>query len=253
MQRTQSNPVFHRTAPGVAMTAAPEATERLPFTIRVVENEGDLFKAIRVRHAAYARHVPALAETLQRPESVDFDRNVTVFLAESKLDGTPLGTARIQTNDHGPLAVEQSVVLPAYMQGDKLAEVTRLGVEGGRIGRLVKVALVKACFQYCEKNGVSWAVAAGRAPIDQQYADLLFKDLYPDTGFIPLQHAGGIPHRVMAFEIASGHARWTEAKHPLLNFFSHTHHPDISIVRRSFVTPLPGVSAPRKLAQSLPA
>lgn len=237
MYGTQSTPASRITAYSDATRSAQRHSELLPFTVRVVEKESDLLKAIRVRHSAYARHLPALADTLQRPESADFNPDVVVLLAESKLDGSPLGTARIQTNEHGPLAVEQSVVLPAHLQGHKLAEVTRLGVEGGRVGRIVKVALVKACFQFCEQNDVKWAIAAGRVPIDQQYADLLFQDLYPETGYIPLQHAGGIPHRVMAFEIATGHARWTAARHPLLNFFSYTDHPDITVARHNPASP----------------
>jgi hypothetical protein len=243
---------FHPAA--VQGLVQPESvkTERLPFTIRLVQNESDLYKAIRVRHAAYARHLPELGEKLKAPEAMDRDSDVAVLLAESKLDGTPLGTARIQANTHRPLCVEQSVTLPAYMQGRSLAEVTRLGVENGRIGRLVKVALVKACFQYCERHDIDWAIAAGRAPIDQQYAHLLFEDLYPEKGFIPLRHAGDIPHRVMAFDIATGHARWSVAKHPLLDFFSHTNHPDISVERASSgAMPMP-LSAGKMTGMAVP-
>lgn len=222
---------FHPPAVKGVTQSESMKTERLPFTVRLVQSESDLYKAIRVRHAAYSRHLPELGERLKTPEAMDHDSDVAVLLAESKLDGTPLGTARIQTNTWRPLCVEQSVALPAYMQGRNLAEVTRLGVENGRVGRLVKVALVKACFQYCERHDIDWAIAAGRAPIDQQYAQLLFEDLYPEQGFVPLRHAGDLPHRVMAFEIASGHARWSAAKHPLLNFFSYTNHPDISVER----------------------
>jgi hypothetical protein len=223
----------HLTNSGISL--AREGTplvERLPFTIRVVQSESDLFKAIRVRHAAYSRHLPELADALREPEELDYHGAAVVLLAESKLDGSPLGTARIQTNAVRPLCVERSIALPGYMQGQRLVEVTRLGVESGRIGRLVKIALVKASFMYCERNHVRWAIAAGRAPIDRQYEALLFSDLYPGQGFVPLQHAGNIPHRVMAFDISTGRARWTAAKHPLLDFFSLTDHPDISVNRR---------------------
>lgn len=229
---------LHPAAAKESIPPEPMKTERLPFTVRLVQNDGDLDKAIRIRYAAYARHLPELGEKLREPEAMDHDSDVAILLAESKLDRSPLGTARIQTNAFRPLCVEQSVALPAYMQGCKLAEVTRLGVENGRIGRLVRVALVKASFLYCERHDVSWAIAAGRAPIDQQYAQLMFEDLYPETGFISLRHAGGIPHRVMAFDIATGHARWSAAKHPLLGFFSYTNHPDIS-VERNFVGTMP--------------
>ncbi|MGZ8317854.1 MAG: hypothetical protein ACXWVD_02015 [Telluria sp.] len=213
---------------------APEAvagmkTERLPFTIKRVRSEEDLMKAVQIRHAAYARHLPEFAKSLALPEECDFDSDAVILLAESKLDGSPIGSARIQTNFHQPLHVEESVELPLWLMTRRLAEVTRLGIDEGRIGRMVKVALIKACFEFCEQNKVEWAVVTGRAPIDHQYEQLLFSDVFPGREHIPLRHVGNMPHRVMAFEIESGEERWSAAKHPLLGFFKHTHHPDIDL------------------------
>lgn len=204
-------------------------SERLPFTIKRVRTEEDLAKAVKIRHAAYARHLPEFALTLAEPEECDFDSDSVVLLAESKLDGSPIGSARIQTNFHQPLHVEESVDLPLWLMTRRLAEVTRLGIDEGRIGRLVKVALIKACFEYCEQNKVEWAVVTGRTPIDRQYEQLLFSDVFPNRELIPLRHVGNMPHRVMAFEIETGEERWAAAKHPLLGFFRHTHHADIDI------------------------
>lgn len=233
---TSSSPAAGRPAPILTRESRLETLnrlaareERLPFTVRVVREESELRKAVAIRHAAYARHVPDLAERLREPEDVDREDGVVVLLAESKLDGTPLGSARIQTNRLRALAVEQSVELPEHLQGLKLAEVTRLGIVGGSVGRLVKTVLIKAAFQYCERHGIDWAIAAGRTPIDRHYEQLLFQDLFPARGFIPLQHAGNLPHRVMAFEIATGPMRWSAAQHPLLDFFCHTRHPDIDV------------------------
>jgi GNAT superfamily N-acetyltransferase len=228
MELSQATAPFLATAPaGVAAPAIQ--TERLPFTIRVVEDDDSLWKAVRIRHAAYARHVPEFARTLAVPEECDYEDDSVVLLAESRLDGSALGTARIQTNLHRPLHVEESVELPAWLQGRRLAEVTRLGIDEGRIGRVVKIALIKACFEYCERQGIEWAVVTGRTPIDRQYEQLLFGDVFEDKQPVPLRHVGNIPHRVMAFEIATGEARWNAAGHPLLNFFRHTRHPDIDI------------------------
>ncbi len=201
--------------------------ERLPFTIRVVQNNEDLSKAVNIRQAAYARHLPKLAQSGCAKRR--FRERCRRLAGGVKLDGSPLGTARIQTNHYRPLAVEQSVNLPDWLQGRRLAEVTRLGVGGGRVGYLVKIVLIKASFEYCEQNGIDWAVVAGRAPIDRQYEQLLFQDVFPGKGFIPMRHAGDIPHRVMAFEIKSGQERWSTAKHPLLKFFRYTRHADIDI------------------------
>lgn len=203
--------------------------EHLPFTVRVVSNQAELQKAVHIRHAAYARHMPEFAEKLRAPEAMDSDPGVALLLAESKLDGAPLGTLRIQSNAHMPLKVEQSVTLPRWLRDRPLAEVSRLGIVGGSTGRLVKTVLLKAAFQHCDQDGIDWAIVAARAPLDRQYDQLLFEDLFPEQGFIPMRHGNNIPHRVMGFEIDSGHQRWSDAKHPLLSFFSYTRHPDIDI------------------------
>ncbi|MGF6273107.1 hypothetical protein ABIB38_001465 [Massilia sp. UYP11] len=219
-------------APGVRTARAPiagGATERLPFTVRRVETEADLLKAVRIRHAAYARHVPDFARSLAQPEAADYEADTIVLLAESKLDGTPIGSTRIRTNLYRPLGVEESIVLPDWLQGKRLVEATRLGIDEGRVGRMVKIALIKACFMYCEDNGIDYSVATGRPPVDKQYDQLMFVDVFPELGLVPLRHVGNIPHRIMAFEIATFQQRWAEARHPMLNFFFNTHHPDIDI------------------------
>ena len=203
--------------------------ERLPFTVRVVRTESDLSKAVSVRAAAYSRHMPEFAEQLRLPEKTDSEPGVVVLLAESKLDGTPMGTLRIHSNAYMPLKLEQSVTLPHWLRDKPLVEVTRLGIVGGTIGRLVKIVLIKAAFQYCEQEGIDWAIVAARAPLDRQYSQLMFEELFPGQGFIPLAHTNNIPHRVLGFEIETGHQRWSEAQHPLLSFFSYTDHSDIDV------------------------
>jgi hypothetical protein len=212
-----------------AVRVAGCAIERLPFTVRRVETEGDLLKAVRIRHAAYARHVPDFARSLALPEAADYESDTIVLLAESRLDGTPIGSTRIRTNLHRPLGVEASVALPDWLQGRRLAEATRLGIDEGRTGRLVKMALIKACFMYCEDHAIDYSVATGRPPVDRQYEQLLFSDVFPGQGAIPLAHVGNLPHRVMAFEIAGFERRYREARHPLVKFFFETHHPDIDV------------------------
>ena len=212
-----------------AARAAGRPIERLPFTIRRVETEADLLKAVTIRHAAYARHVPDFARSLAQPEAADYEDDTIVLLAESRLDGSPIGSTRIRTNLYRPLGVEESVELPSWLQGRRLVEATRLGIDEGRIGRVVKMALIKACFMYCEDNAIDYSVATGRPPVDRQYEQLLFSDVFPEQGAVPLRHVGNIPHRVMAFEIASFEQRYRDARHPLAKFFFDTQHPDIDI------------------------
>jgi hypothetical protein len=204
-------------------------SQRMPFTVRIASTEAELEQAVHIRHAAYARHVPALAKLLRAPEAGDRDADATVLLAESKLDGEPLGTMRIQTNRRRPLALEQSVALPAWLRHRRLAEATRLGVTASRVGRVVKVLLFKAFYLYCKRAGIDWMVIGARSPLDRQYEALLFQDVFPGRGFVPLAHAGHIAHRVLAFEMASADARWRAAEHPLYGLFCRTHHPDLNV------------------------
>ncbi len=210
-------------------------SERLPFTVRIVRNNADLLKAVHIRHAAYARHVPALALSLTMPEPSDMQQGVVVLLAESKVDGSPLGTMRIQTNLHRQLPLEQSVDLPSWMAGKHMAEATRLGVTEARIGRVVKTVLFKAFYQYCERNRIEWMVVAGRAPIDRQYERLMFDEVFPGMGYVPLVHAANMPHRVMSFNVDTAEARWRAAKHPLFDFVFRTAHDDIDVGPRKSV------------------
>jgi hypothetical protein len=203
--------------------------ERLPFTIRAVRSESDLLKAVRIRHSAYMRHVPGLAESLSEPEAMDHENGVVVLLAESRLDGSPLGSMRVQTNAYRPLTLERSVSLPEELANSSLAEATRLGVTADRVGRMVKTALFKAFFMYCQQQNIEWMVIAGRSPIDRMYDRLLFADVYPEMGYIPLAHAGNMPHRIMSFEVGTARPRWEEAGHSLFDFVFMTNHPDIDV------------------------
>ncbi len=253
----QNSPVFRSSillgepsalqAPG-----SSDYEERLPFTVRLVRTEEDLKKAVLVRQSAYARHMPTVAEKLKAPETMDLQDGVVVLLAESKVDGSPLGTARIQTNRSLPLALEQSVQLPPWLQGRTLAHVSRLGVVQGGIGRLVKLMLFKGLFQYWQQNGIDWAVVAARAPLDTMYQQLLFQDIFPEQPYLPLAHMDNIPHRVMAFEVANASERWAQAQHPLRNFMVYARHPDLDVGndRRQLTYPGHGIRelAPRRYA-----
>lgn len=211
------------------MSATRELQELLPFTVRSVRNAASLEKAVRIRHSAYDRHLPHLAAQLVRAEEADFADGAVVFLAESRLDEEPLGTIRIQTNRHAPLGLEQSVDLPPRFHGRTLAEATRLGVVNSRVGRLVKVALFKAFYEYCKLAGVDHMVIAARSPLDRQYTDHMFDDVFPGGGFIPMRHIGNVPHRVLSLSVADAAQIWTEANHPMCDFFLRTKHPEIDV------------------------
>jgi hypothetical protein len=210
-----------------AATAPAEA--ELPFTVRLVATEEELHKAVRIRHATYARQIPALAAKLRYPESADTAPGVVNLLAQSKAGGVPVGAMRIQTNQFGPLLLEQSVALPMRLKETRLIEASRFGVTHEAGADLVEMALFKACYLYCRQIDAQWMVIAGRAPIDAQYESLMFEDIFPGLGFIPLLHADNLPHRIMSLSVAAAQERWAAAKHPHFDFHFNTRHPDIDL------------------------
>jgi hypothetical protein len=207
-------------------------TERLPFTISIVNDEAGLQKAVDMRRAAYRRHLPEFADTMSI-EAADRATDTVVMLAQSRLDGAALGTMRIQSNVERPLAMQQSVQLPDWLAGARLAEATRLGVAGGTIGRMVKIALCKALFMYCGQQEIDWMVITARSPLDREYEAMLFGDVFGKNEFLPMAHVGGMPHRVLAKPVAAAQQRWAQVGHPLYKFVFETFHPDIDVMPNS--------------------
>ncbi|WP_118180506.1 N-acyl amino acid synthase FeeM domain-containing protein [Paraburkholderia phosphatilytica] len=212
--------------PGAPLPGRPVG--RLPFTVRVVSDEESLSLALRMRKSAYQRHVPDFARDMDQPETYDTDPGGVILLAESKLDRTPVGTMRLQTNRFRPLSLQQSVDLPHWVSG-RLIGATRLGVEAGESGRTVRLALFKAFYLYCLREQIDWMVIAARVPLDRIYAGLLFSDVFGEGEFMPLAHAQNIPHRIMAFQPGTAEALWRGARHALYSFMMTTYHPDISL------------------------
>lgn len=209
---------------------AERSVEYLPFTVRIATSEADIAKAVQIRHEAYARHLdPKVIEALKRPEPLDASPGVAILLAESKLDGSPLGTMRIQTNRFRPLTLEQSIELPNWMQGKGLAEATRLGITQDKIGRMVKTVLFKAYYLYCLQNDLQYMVITARAPIDRQYDRMLFQDVYHGMGYVPLEHVFNLPHRIMFLDAFGVETLWKSEGHPWCDYMFHTDHPDLQV------------------------
>lgn len=201
--------------------------ESLPFVVRTVSDDESLLRAVSLRAAAYGRHVPEYAHQLHAPEPADRAASSRILIAESKLDRLALGTMRIQTNLLGPLALERSFELPDFLRGRRLAEATRLGVVQETQGRLVRTMLFKAFFLHCVEQGIDWMVITARRPLDRIYEGLQFTDVRPEAGFVPMQHVGGLPHRVMAMQVGTAQTNWKASAHPLYDFMFTTYHPDL--------------------------
>jgi hypothetical protein len=200
----------------------------LPFYIRPVASADELAAVIALRAGAYGRRDPALGAQIAAPDPDDHATDCVVLAAVAKSGGAVEGTLRIHRNSLRPLPLEASVALPPALARRSLAEVTRLAKRSGA-DPLVKLALFKAFYQYCKAHRVEVMVVAGRAPLDQQYEALMFEDVFPDRRYIPMEHAGGIPHRVLALDVPRARSRWGSIAHPLLPFMVETRHPDIQV------------------------
>lgn len=215
--------------PASGALGAEPLRECLPFTVAVARSEEDLRDAARIRQLAYARHLPSFAQTLGEPEPADREPGNWVLLARAKLDGSPLGSLRIQTNLRRALELEASMQLPPQLAQAHLAEATRLCLAQGEAGRLVKAALFKAFYLVCLSQGVEHMVITGRTPIDRQYQRLLFEDVWSPQQTYPMAHVHQLPHRVMHLHVPSAQARWQAAQHPLLRFMCSIEHPDLKL------------------------
>ena len=201
--------------------------ENLPFVVRIA-SERDMGKIAALRAATYGKHLPELAGKLGQPESSDYELGCEVIVAASKLDGSLLGTLRTHANVLKPLPLQASIRLPQRFQDMRMVEATRLCVTSHSNSSLVRNALFKALFQYCNAQNVDLIMAAGRRPIDRIYDALLFSDVAERGKFYPMAHASGLPHRVMCLQSAA-QSSWAAAQHPLYRFVFETEHADIDL------------------------
>lgn len=204
------------------------STESLPFVVRMA-SQADLDEVAALRSASYGKHIPELGASLRLPEAHDYALGCEVIVARSKLDDGLLGALRTHANVFKPLPLQASMHLPQRFHGARMVETTRLCVHGSPYASLVRSALFKALFQYCVAQKVDWMLAAGRRPVDRMYDALLFSDVAEMGQFLPMAHAGGVPHRVMCLSPVEAQVTWKTCQHPLYSFVMETQHPDIDL------------------------
>jgi hypothetical protein len=211
-------------------TAARVPTAPLSFTLRPARQRADLVDACRVRAAAYGHHLPQMTSPLARPDAADGQPGTAVLLARDKASRQAIGTLRIQHNLGAPLPLEASLILPHAMADASRAEITRLAILPGA-DPLVRSALVKACYLYALASQVRWLVIGARSEaLIRIYRRLGFADVLGRDVRVPLAHAGGLPHSILAFDIVTAERHWHAAGHDLYAFMVGTWHPDIRLL-----------------------
>ena len=205
------------------------ATTWMGFTTSIARSRQALCEASDVRAEAYGHHLPAMGATLAQPDVIDLQPGSTVLVCRDKASGQVAGTARLQRNQPAPLQIERSVDVPEALAGQHLAEITRLAIRPGA-DVLMRPMLVKACYLYAVASQIRWLVIGARSPaLIRIYRGLGFADLLGEGRQVPLAHAGGLPHSVLAFNVVAAERTWHAARHSLYSFMVETFHPDLQL------------------------
>jgi hypothetical protein len=205
------------------------ATASLSFSVRIARSAQALEGACEARSASYGHHLPALRAPFAVPDRIDLTPTTAVLVCTDKASGRTVGTARVQLSTRGPLLIEQAFELPETLAAHARAEVTRLSAVPGA-DPLVKLALWKAAYLFCQASQVRWLVIGARSEaLVRQYQRLGFEDLYADQRRVPLAYAGGVPHRVLVFDSLTAERSWHASKNALYGFMVETVHPDIDL------------------------
>lgn len=218
----------------------------LNFTVRIARDMTTLREACAVRAEAYGHHVPGLAAPMSEPDALDRAPGTEVLVCRDKASGALVGTARIQRNHPKPLQIESSVILPHALALQTRAEITRLAIVADA-DPLVRPMLVKACYLYAVAAQIRWLVIGARSrALIRIYRGLGFDDLLGAGQQVPLAHAGGLAHSVLAFDVVSAERHWHAAQHRLYGLMVETWHPDLNLLEPA--PPLPAAAPALALA-----
>ena len=210
-----------------AYSVPSQKTQILPFRVRLAKTRDDLLGAVRIRSEAYRRRLPVVADSLVDPEPEDMRDDVLLLIAENKFDNTVVGSIRLVPNFTKPLKIENDVALPTALQGKRLVEFMRLGVESGAAGQMVFSALAKAAYEICFYQNIDAVLAAGRYPVELIYRRLQFDDLLGHP--IALSYADNLPHHVFYYDVRQVDEKLRASGNKLYRFMAETTHPDIAI------------------------
>ena len=202
----------------------------LSFTVRMAATLEDLREVCSVRTVAYRHHGAEAALKFGLIEPLDYAEGTAVLLCRDKASGDGIGTMRVQISGFGPLLLEQSLVLPAWLANKPRAQVSRLAVRGGADPH-VKLSLMRACYQYCLATRVRWMVIGARsAALIRNYRSLGFTDVFEPGQWMPLASGGGLPHQILAFDVAGAEASWRATRNRLYGFMTAAAHDDLVVL-----------------------
>ncbi|MEW6205670.1 MAG: hypothetical protein AB1516_10150 [Pseudomonadota bacterium] len=202
-------------------------SQLLPFWIALAQNDRELELAANARQLAYGKHLPLLGEKLALPDDDDRHADSAVLLAFSKLDGSCIGTVRVQIAKQQPLRLEDSYVLPKALKSGRIAEISRLAIPARSNGLTLRLMLIKAAYWYSRAKAVDRCFLCVRFPVDRQYRRFELEDVLQPDEFVAMKHIGMIPHRILWFDVFQIETRWLLSANPLHSVYFANTHPDL--------------------------
>ena len=203
------------------------SSQLLPFWIAIAQNDRELELAAKARQIAYGKHLPLLGEKLAVPDADDRNPDFAVLLAFSKLDGSCIGTVRVQIANQQQLRLEESYALLKALRTGRIAEVSRLAIPARSNGLALRLMLIKAAYWYSRANLVDRCFLCVRYPVDRQYRRFDLDDVLQPDEFVAMKHIGMIPHRILWFDVFHIEARWLLSANPLHSVYFSSSHPDL--------------------------
>ncbi|HEX4916331.1 MAG TPA: hypothetical protein VFV43_00390 [Limnobacter sp.] len=125
------------------------------------------------------------------------------------------------------MRLEDSFALPRALATGRVAEISRLAIPARANGIALRLMLIKAAYWYCRSQQVDRCFLCVRHPVDRQYRRFDLDDVLPEEQFIPMQHIGNIPHRILWFDVFGIEARWLLNANPLYANYFELQHPDL--------------------------
>jgi len=200
----------------------------LPFVVRLASSERDLLDVVSLRSQTYSRHNAPAARLVRTPEDQDLRGDGVILVARSKLDGTAVGSVRVQTRVHRPLMVESAMQLPSEVVAGKPIELMRGSITNGAAGRMVSATFAKATFLLCHRFSFSHVIVTCREPVDLMYRAYHFDELLGGA-LIDLPYSPGARHKVLCLPMDKATERWRLHNPPLFDFMMNLEHPDIQV------------------------
>lgn len=210
-----------------------QATKRrpvrsLPFVVRLASSERDLLDVVSLRSKTYSRHNAPAARLVRSLEEEDLRGDGLILVARSKIDGTAIGSVRVQTRVQRPLMVESAMQLPHDVASANPIELMRGSITNGLPGRTVSASFAKATFLLCRKFAFSHVIVTCREPVDLMYRAYRFDELLGGA-LIELPYSPGARHKVLCLPMNEATERWRSQNPPLFELMLNIEDPDIQV------------------------